>query len=282
MRRRTRHFAFALLVLSCVLGCDSCFAQRSFEYGDLKYTIWGESLSVSCVNPNVKDVIVPGSVTYQGHTYHVGELGFNAFEGCEVLETVIIKSESFQVLSGAFKNCYSLREIIMPNCKSVPGIGSSQWPAQLTNIFDNNHFRNVSIKVGNPQAFKASAWKRFTKISNYSGSNDYVGKPAWIGGWFYTYTNEYGHFIVYFGRNTNRCVHVIEGSIHPGSYEYMNGKLYVKLEDDMGVNAYTIYPKEHKIDPGYERGSFLKPADVNKLTMIIDSSDMRSIEAYCE
>lgn len=277
-----RYLTLFLILCSCAFNYGTSYAQQSFQYGDLRYTIWGNNLSVVCVNPNVKDVVVPASLTIKGQTFYVGELGMNAFAGCEVLESIIIKSENFQVLSGAFKNCYSLREIIMPNCKSAPGIGSNQWPAQLADIFDGNHFRSVSLKVVNPEIIRSSGWKRFDKISKYSGANDYVGKPNWIGGWFYTYTNEYGHMIVYFGKNTNRCVHVIEGMIHKGSYEYMNGQLYVKLENDMGANSYKIYPKEHKIDPGYERGSFLKPADVNKLTLIIDAKYMRAIESYCE
>lgn len=279
-----------LSVLAVAISVIAAMAQQtdgsSVQHGDLRYTFWGDFVSVRCVNPNAKDIVIPAVVTYQGHDYWVAEIGMNAFAGCEVLETVVIKSPGFQVLAGAFKNCYSLREIVLPNYKEgTPEIGCEAWPATLDDIFDNPQFSRVTLKVPSPANFKASAWKRFTKISAISanaGLGGTSGKPSWIQGWFYMFTNEYGHMLVYFGRSTNRCVHVIEGMIHKGSYEYINGQLYVKLEEDLNNGAYKIYEKERKLDPGYERGSFFKPANVDRLSLIIDPSTMRSIENYCQ
>ena len=278
-----------LILFAMLLSASQVLAQQNgthVDHDDLRYTFWGDNVSVTCINPNVKDIVVPGIITYKGHDYYVRELGMNAFAGCEVLETVVIKSSGFQVMAGAFNNCYSLREIILTNYKSgTPYLGSSQWPTTIDGVFNNPHFSQVTLKVPDPAAFKASPWKRFSKIvkiSSASGTGGTSAKPSWISGWFYMFTYEYGHMLVYFGRTTNRCVHVIEGMIHKGSYEYINGKLFVKLEEDLNNGAYKIFEKEHKLDPGYEKGSYFQPANVSRLPMIIDQNTMRSIENYCQ
>lgn len=68
------------------------------------------------------DLIVPGSVDYDGHTYKVTAIGHDAFQNCKNLTSVTIPNSVLSIGYNAFVGCSKLTTVTMSN--SVMSIGS--------------------------------------------------------------------------------------------------------------------------------------------------------------
>lgn len=276
------------LLAMCFMSLVS-HAQPQVKDGSMVYTIWGDAASVRCINPNVRDVIIPSTISYQGRTIGVGELGFDCFSGCEGLRTIVVKSPGISILRGALRNCPSLREIIFTDAPNV-GIGNSQWRTNIYEVFDREHFSNVTIKVNDVQSFRQSEWRAFRNIvkngpgnsgSSSSSGSAVSGKPQWLQGWFYAFTDTWGHYVAYFSPNGRRFVQFVEGSIETGHYDYSNGVVYITYDKVGGDASYRVVKGQRKLDMVFERNTFLVPADPQKIAIIVDPRYMRQIEQYC-
>ena len=70
-------------------------------------------------------VVIPSSVTYNGTTYSVTNIGYGAFYRCSSLTSVTIPNSVTNIGEGAFYECYSLTSVTIPN--SVTNIGESAF-----------------------------------------------------------------------------------------------------------------------------------------------------------
>ena len=70
-------------------------------------------------------VTIPETVTYDGRTYSVTNIGDDAFRGCSVLTSVTIPNSVTSIGSCAFQDCSGLTSVIIPN--SVTSIGGSAF-----------------------------------------------------------------------------------------------------------------------------------------------------------
>ncbi|MBE7090585.1 MAG: hypothetical protein E7363_01565 [Clostridiales bacterium] len=66
-------------------------------------------------------ITIPASVTYKGTTYAVTSIGGGAFYNCTSLTEIVIPNSVTSIGSSAFRYCTSLTEIVIPN--SVTSIG---------------------------------------------------------------------------------------------------------------------------------------------------------------
>ena len=73
------------------------------------------------------DLIIPSSVTYNGHTYAVTTIAEQAFEYCMTLTSVIIPSSVTSIGSYAFFNDYGLASVTIPNSVTSIGSGAFHW-----------------------------------------------------------------------------------------------------------------------------------------------------------
>ena len=71
------------------------------------------------------DVTIPSTVTYNGTTYSVTEIGKRAFYGCSGLTSITIPNSVTSIGEGAFMGCNGLTNTIIPN--SVTTIGNSAF-----------------------------------------------------------------------------------------------------------------------------------------------------------
>lgn len=180
--------------IACLFVCFNVFADVSFTDGQFRYRNWfgGGGLSAYCNDFTSSSFVLPATVTYQGVTYTVDELGWDAFEDCTNLEKLTVMSSWLNILSGSFKGCTNLREIWFPNIsndvRDVPGIGTPTWPCSIDDIFDNYHYSSVILYVKNEAAYRAdvNGWAKFRDIRQLaqSISLDKAQKYMAVGGTF--------------------------------------------------------------------------------------------------
>ena len=66
-------------------------------------------------------VVIPATVTYEGVTYSVGNIGEKAFYDCRGLTSVVIPESVTSIRDFAFVNCSGLTTVVIPD--NVTGIG---------------------------------------------------------------------------------------------------------------------------------------------------------------
>ena len=105
-------------------GCTVTVKEFSsgFEVGGLFYkTAKGYSMDFVEVTGNPGggkysgDVVVPGTVEYDGITYTVKGVGDRAFEGCDDLRKVTISEGIYKIGAYAFYYCGNLERVILPS-----------------------------------------------------------------------------------------------------------------------------------------------------------------------
>ncbi len=93
------------------------FAATTTEGYELEYVVNDDSTAVSCVGMVSKvgegsvNLAIPSSVTHEGVTYAVTNIGERAFYGCESLSTVAIPSSVTEIGAKAFTECTGLSAI---------------------------------------------------------------------------------------------------------------------------------------------------------------------------
>lgn len=80
------------------------------------------------------DITIPSSITYEGKTYKVAEIGKSAFWGCISLAKVKMPSTVATIGENAFGACYSLTSINIPEGVTTIGENAFRGCSGLTSI----------------------------------------------------------------------------------------------------------------------------------------------------
>ena len=120
-----------LLAIACLL-CSIVASAHDFEVDGIYYDITSETdktvevvyegnYSDSSNNEYTDTVVIPETVTYNGKTYSVAEIGDFAFEDCTGLTSVTIPNSVTSIGNSAFQGCTGLTSVTIP--ESVTSIG---------------------------------------------------------------------------------------------------------------------------------------------------------------
>lgn len=80
------------------------------------------------------DVTIPSTVSYDGMTYSVTSIGYNAFNGCTKLASIDIPNTVTQIDWDAFENCSGLTSVNIPNTVTLIGNYAFKGCTGLTDV----------------------------------------------------------------------------------------------------------------------------------------------------
>ena len=144
-----KHLFTALLLL-----CTTVVTAHDFEVGGIYYNILSKTdktVEVTCKGSSYShysneysgSVVIPESVIYDGITYRVTSIEYNAFSYCSGLTSVVIANSVTSIEYLAFDNCTGLTSVEIGN--SVTSIGTSAFNAckKLTEIKIPNNVTSI-------------------------------------------------------------------------------------------------------------------------------------------
>lgn len=114
----------------------------------------------------ITSVSIPSAVEYNGKTFSVTSIGYEAFRNCEGITSIIIPNSVKSIGDEAFENCDALTSIIIPN--SVISIGDAAFMDcdGLTSILISNSVTSIGKRI-------FSGCKKLTSIKVQQGNTIY-------------------------------------------------------------------------------------------------------------
>ena len=107
--------------------------QSEFTVGDLIYRVNDDQVSVTVIGhvdgyEAIGDLIIPESVSYEGHNYTVTTIGESAFLYCYYLTNLSIPNSVTTIEASAFAYCQSFTgDLVIPNSVTTVGYGAFQY-----------------------------------------------------------------------------------------------------------------------------------------------------------
>lgn len=134
-----------------------------FTYQGLKYEVSDETAKTVMVGTHNEDlsgdIVIPATVQYNGQSYSVTEIGWEAFYRCTTLTSVKIPNSVIGIRGSAFSGCTSLTSVDIPNSvkylsgafQDCTGLTTVNIPNSVTNL--KNTFYGctslTSVKIPN-------------------------------------------------------------------------------------------------------------------------------------
>ena len=103
-----------LALFICTLLCANVLSAQTFTIGDFIYTVRSYSdgttgVAVYAADTTITTANIPETVTYEGVTYTVIEIGYKAFKNCRNLTSVTIPKGVWEIDCYSFVGCTNLR-----------------------------------------------------------------------------------------------------------------------------------------------------------------------------
>ena len=133
-----------------------------FQYSNMIFESWGGGkATIRPANQTEEVVEIPGRMSYDGFSYQVDEITFDAFKGDSKLHSIIIPGR-VHLMKGAFKQCPNLKDIYIRG-NQPPRIGNQYWPTDIHDVFDASHFSAVRIHIPKHSrtAYTSYPWNMF-------------------------------------------------------------------------------------------------------------------------
>ncbi len=174
---------FSILIVSTLIVNADEFTY-TYQGKTLKYsTLTDSTVSVCAVDNTLSDEVeIPSTVTYNGNTYSVTEIGYGAFcifdsmaVGCTGLIGIVIPNSVTSIGKSAFSGCTSLIGITIPD--GVISIGDSAFSGctGLVSITIQNSVTSIG-----KCAFSNCTWLTTLRYNAVNcGGNGFSGDDEW-------------------------------------------------------------------------------------------------------
>jgi len=134
------------LILSAALALFCATELLAVEVDGIYYSLNASTKSATVTTSNGSysgNISIPSTVPYDGTTYSVTSIGYNAFKDCKDLTNITIPNSITSIGSSAFSGCQNLTNITIPN--KVTSIGSSTFKdcTKLTSITIPNSVTSI-------------------------------------------------------------------------------------------------------------------------------------------
>ncbi|MGN0186933.1 MAG: leucine-rich repeat protein [Paludibacteraceae bacterium] len=169
------------LCTALILGASTLFAEDA-EVDGIYYDFYTATAEVtyrggafSNYNEYIGDLVIPESVTYNGKTYTVTKIGYQALRGCRDLTSITIPNSITSIDGQAFYDCSSLTSVTIPN--SVTSIGSYAFYgcSGLTSVTIGNSVTNIGTEAfKNCSGLTSVVWNAKNCADFNNNSNSYA------------------------------------------------------------------------------------------------------------
>ena len=148
-----KHLFTVLLLLFSVavnahdFAVDGIFYYITDESNKTVEVTYRGSSSSEYSNEYTGDVVIPESVTYNGNTYSVTSIGFEAFDDCSGLTSIEIPNSVTSIENDAFYGCSGLTSVVIGN--SVTSIGRMAFYGcdGLTSVVIGNSVTSIGTQA---------------------------------------------------------------------------------------------------------------------------------------
>lgn len=139
--KRFRHFLLCLLALLVSLTANAL----DFEVDGIKYTTTTGGVEVTGYNSNATNLVLNGSITYEGTVYNVVSIGYHAFQRCTSLKIVGDLLACTSIEERAFNGCTSLTSVgDLSACKNIEN-GAFYNCSKLTIVGDLSDCTSIGL-----------------------------------------------------------------------------------------------------------------------------------------
>ena len=133
-----------LLFFICTLLCANVLL--AFTIDSLSYFVTSTNppkVEVHDANLSITTANIPATVTYEGITYSVTSIGFEAFRGCSSLTSVNIPNSVTYIGHHTFSHCSSLTSVTIPNSVTSIWGGAFSYCSSLTSVTIPNSVTSI-------------------------------------------------------------------------------------------------------------------------------------------
>lgn len=126
---------------------DNAFRNCTFVVDSIQYTLIDlKTVKVSyCLKQNGGKLVIPSTVTSNGSTFTVTEIGNNAFDGSPMSEITI--PETVTSIGASFQNCDSLKSITIPNSVETIGSYAFQYCNNLETVILPSGLKSINYQT---------------------------------------------------------------------------------------------------------------------------------------
>ena len=209
---------YLFLSVALALTALTAGADVTFENGKLKYKItdaspdYAQVVGVSSAGESATSLTIPSTVTYNGTTYRISQIGYQAFKGNTKITSVSISWGAYIMLNEAFANCTNLTTVYLPSsllwgsiyqstfagCSKLKEVYASAIEGKAL-AYANNFPANSGMTLYIPNGCKTSTadykalagWSNFANVQSSKSAYDFAYFNTTSNSFYYVCFNEW-------------------------------------------------------------------------------------------